>query len=94
MGCGLEINQPRCPGCVTDDAAGREAFGKLKPGDLFIGPDNQQHRVTARPAAPAQQPAAAPPKLDTMPSATGKDGKKLYWNGQSWINPDGSPYKP
>jgi hypothetical protein len=65
--------------------------------------------LTQQTPAPAQQPTGTPaptqpttptpreaakPNIETMQSATGTGGKKIYWDGQAWINPDGTPYKP
>lgn len=76
---------------------------KKNPGnasmfDQAFGPGAAQRAMGgAQQTAPAAQPApsrAAAPDVSTMQSATGKDGKKIYWDGKGWLNPDGTAYKP
>lgn len=47
----------------------------------------------SRAATPSPTKTAAP-DLSKMPSATGPKGEIIYDDGEKWINPDGTPYKP
>lgn len=76
-------------------AAQFEATFHLKTGDAqkYLGGAAQQP-APSQPDRTPPAPASARPNIENMQSATGPGGKKIYWDGKAWINPDGTPYKP